>query len=321
MSDKTRDSLNRRFRFADPQPTGVKVYPGETGLEIFQYLDDHGPLSTEWLASLAKDVITNPQFLVKRMCTFYNEDNAPCGGQYVYKPWQQQNTGTWKKQPLVYANTLRAWRYLESKERLEPRLANYWREIEDFWHEYMISCITASIRLACREAGLKFITRRDIIGNRPLSVSVPITFEGEKYNKPLRPDELFAIEWPSGGRRYFFLEADRDTEGVESKSLKNASYRRKLLQYKELIQGGLYKDLLGIEKGAVLCLHVTTSESHMHTIINALTKITEGKGNNYNLFKSAPQFGRYPYIDKPTLDFGMTDWIRSVREPMNILAA
>ena len=52
MSTERRDALNRRYRFAEPQSNGKRIYPGDTGLDIFQYLDDHGPLSNEWLALL-----------------------------------------------------------------------------------------------------------------------------------------------------------------------------------------------------------------------------------------------------------------------------
>ncbi len=321
MSTERRDALNRRYRFAEPQSTGKRIYPGDTGLDVFQHLDDHGPLSNEWLFLLMQPGLKSSESLVKRMCDFYNEATAPLGGQYVYKPWQQRETDSWKNQPIVYANTVRAWRFLEAAGRVDPRPANAWHEIEDFWHEYMIACITASIELACRKAGLTFLSRRKILGTRPLSIDVPITVDGEYYSGPLRPDSVFAVEWPNGGRRYFFLEADRDTEGVDLKSLKVKSYRRKLLQYREMIQQGIYKDFLGIEKGGVLCLHVTTQEPHMQTIIKSLTNITDGKGNNYNLFKHDPSFGRRPSIEKPTLDFGDTPWLRAVKEPINILTA
>jgi len=318
MRDGPKDFRRRRHRFAAPQSTGKCVRPGAVALSTFLTLDNHGPLSSAYLFALLDPPLKDRTGYLKRLRDYYHEDNAPHGGQYLEKPWQQTQTADFRQQTVVYANKLSAWRLLADAGLIEERPANQLHEKQNFWHQHMIACITASIELACRAQGLRFIPKREVLQGKNLSIEVPITFEGERYEGPLRPDSVFAIEYPDGIRTHFFLEADRETEGVNVNNLKARSYRRKLLQYRRLIGGGIYKDFLGTAEGA-LVLHVTTDAAHMRTIIASLMKITEGKGNTTNLFECAPNFGRFPVITPPTMMFGNECWIRAGHPPMNIL--
>jgi hypothetical protein len=321
MRSDTRDTLNRRKRFAPPQPTGEPVFPREVGLETFRALDD-GPLSIDQLFTWLNIHIglQNRIGYGLRLRKFYNEDNAPHGGQYVYKPWGQKETEYPSYQALVYANTIRAWRYMEVAGVSEHRPSERFHEIDDFWHAYMVSSILFSIKLACKEKGLRYIPRREIVGSKALSIKAPITFEDKYYDGFLQPDGVFAVEYPGGGRRYFFLEADRDSEGVDLTDLTKKSYRRKLLQYNEVLRGKLYKEFLGIEAAPVRVLHVTTNEAHMQTMIKSLLKITKDAGSPSHCFRLDPHFSlRRPEIPKPSAAHGNELWRRAGREPINIL--
>ncbi len=82
-----------------------------------------------------------------------------------------------------------------------------------YLHRFMTACITASIELACRDHGFKYLSQADIFGHRKCP---PELAEAEHpLGLPcgdgiIIPDQLFGIDY--GGKfRFFALEADRKT--------------------------------------------------------------------------------------------------------------
>jgi hypothetical protein len=178
-----------------------------------------------------------------------------CG--YIAAPDQQKNSANYRYSPRVYE--------LASKGKIEL-LANgttpiNWRGSRQFWHQLMVADIVMSFEIACKERGLHFRHRTDIIGAQPLqfksSISHQFSTHMQHYDGALQPDELFAIN-----DTYFVLEADRQREPIARPTLNASSYLRKILQYRAVLKSGSYKDLIP----NMMVINITTSPVHAKNI-------------------------------------------------------
>ena len=158
---------------------------------------------------------------------------------YIAAPEQQKDSANYRYSPRVYE--------LAPKGKVELLASGGtptgWRESRQFWHQLMIADIVMSFEIACRQRGLHFRHRTDIIGAQPLqfrsSISHQFAKHMEHYDGTLQPDELFAIN-----NTYFVLEADRQHEPITRPTLTASSYLRKILQYRAVLKSGSYKDLI-----------------------------------------------------------------------------
>ncbi len=324
MKAVSRDAINRRNRYAPPQTTGKRVTPQPRDVEIFRLLDRHGPLPTRYLYHLTKHIARDETGLCKRLCDLYNEHNTPHGGPYLARPAKQFDAYEARYQLLVYDNGANAHQVLETQGFLAkaPRP----REQMQFHHRFMVSCLLASIEIACQESGLRFIHEGEILADSPnkhleIPCAISHTFRTGKtdyYDRPLIPDGIFGIEYADGKRLYFLLEADRDQEPTTRTTFEQTSYLRKLLQYREVVGQGIYKEFFGIDTGMVV-LHVTTNAPHMKGIIEVMTEISGGRGSNYQLFKTASDFGDPFRVRGPMTDILTAPWHRAVSPPMYLL--
>jgi hypothetical protein len=131
------------------------------------------------------------------------------------------------------------------------------------WHDVMVSDVMLSIEAACRSAGLSFHTQDEILKGTELVLPASVTWAFEQHTEtsknPVRPDQLFAI-----GDDYYFLEADRGSESVDTNTLENRkSWHRSLLQYADIFKRETFKSL-GIPYVRLLCMLDSTAK--MHTI-------------------------------------------------------
>lgn len=60
-----------------------------------------------------------------------------------------------------------------------------------------------------------------------------------------------------------------------------------------------------------MVLNVTTSTRTMAKMIELATRVSEGRGNSYMLFRTAEQFGRYFKPPKPMLELLNGEWTRA----------
>src|SRR5476649_1591112 len=139
--------------------------------------------------------------------------------------------------------------------------ATDWHEARQFWHQLMVADIVMSFEIACKERGLRFRHRTDIIGAQSLqfesSISHQFSKHMEHYDGALQPDELFAIN-----NTYFVLEADRQHEPITRPTLSGSSYLRKILQYRAVLKSGSYKELIP----NMIVINITTSPAHAKNI-------------------------------------------------------
>jgi hypothetical protein len=176
---------------------------------------------------------------------------------FLSLPKAQEDSKSYRYSPRVYE--------LAPKGKIEL-MANgstptAWRESRQFWHQLMIADIVMSFEIACKQRGLHFRHRADIIGEQPLqflsSISHQFSSRLEHHDGALQPDELFAIN-----NTYFVLEADRQHEPITRPTLTGSSYLRKILQYRAVLKSGSYKDLIP----NMMVINITTSPAHAKNI-------------------------------------------------------
>jgi hypothetical protein len=206
----------------------------------------------------------------------------------LHRPEQQKDTANYRYNSRVYELTPKSKAEL-IKFGVEPIA---WKGERQFWHQLMVADIVLSLEIACKARGLRFRHRRDIIGDRPLSIDSTISYKHptgrtEAYTGRLQPDDLFAIN-----DIHFVLEADRENEPITRPTLQTSSYLRKLLQYRDVLIRKAYKDLFP----NMIVLNVTTSANHATNIMQFMGDVLGAKSQSL-LFKGIPILGsreKYP---------------------------
>lgn len=291
----THDSLNRRRRDWR-QSTGKRVTPQPRDLLWFQKLHEHGPLSSVYLHAFSEQIARSEKRARDRLTDLFNENETPHGGAYLDRPWQQFRTFDARYQPLVYDLAKPAEKALREAGKWSDRVnesAGPWQ------HRFMVAAITASIELATlKNPNLNFIPQHTILERAGERLRHPVPFTNPKTGKQERsdliPDALFGLEYIDGDRksyRFFLVEADRATEPSRSSKFNRKSHLRTLLQYREYVGRGLYKEHLKLTAG-MLVLNVTSSEAAFARMIKLTQEITE-KGSSYQLFQAVPELGGY----------------------------
>lgn len=147
-------------------------------------------------------------------------------------------------------------------------------------HALLVSDVMATIELACRKAGIRFLHDHELLPAdllRPLRWKVNV---GNHTKLSVVPDRVFAIEYPNAAakpqRAYFFLEADRGTMPVQRKSLTQSSFHRKLLAYEATWSQAFHKSKFGFSRFRVVT--VTTSAARVQSLLNVCTELKRGRG-------------------------------------------
>lgn len=297
------DTLGRRPRFART-PSGKKITLNERDYLLFQKLHQHGPLPSSYLIAFSRSIRKGDQATRWRLRDLYHESG------HLDRPMWQANTIDPRNNDLVYE--------LSTKGEDVLRRAGMWSEYAPKphganIHHLMTACITASIELSATISGnIKYIPQHQILERADTPLRFPVTFSdpitGNPVTKNLIPDALFGLDY-GGSYRFYFVEADRDTEANKSLSFGRKSYLRTILQYRELIGRGLYKEPLNLTAGA-LVLNVTTSETHKNNLIELTGAQSPNSQNNYMLYKSIPNFA-VPFKPPQLLTALFTPWDRA----------
>jgi len=293
VNDASHDSLNRRRRDRRLS-TGKRVAPQPRDLLWFQKLHEHGPLSSLYLHAFSKHIGRSEKRARDRLTDLFNETETPHGGAYLDRPLQQFRTFDARYQPLVYELAPAGERAL--------REAGKWSDFANghsgpWQHQFMVSCITASIELATLDnSNLNYIPQSTILKRAGERLRFPVPFIDPKTKREVKsdliPDALFGFEYVDGGRklyRFFLVEADRATEPTRASKFNRKSHLRNFLQYREYVGRGLYKEHFGLTAG-MLVLNVTSSQRTMENMIKLLGEIAP-KGNTYKLFQAVEEFG------------------------------
>ena len=121
----------------------------------------------------------------------------------------------------------------------------------------------------------------------PWKLTTSIIADGVAHpNASIIPDKAFGLDFTTTRKRsYFFLEADRATMPVWRRDLLQSSMRKKFLAYSAAHAAQLHATRYGI--GNFRVLTVSTSAERIANMIDAVQKITGGKGSNLFLFATA----------------------------------
>ncbi len=323
--DATLTPVRRRLRY-EQHSTGKRVEPTERDVLWFQALQRHGPLPSHYLIEFTRHIRRSETRSLERLRDLYHEGNTPHGGPYLDRPRGQWSALS-KFLPAVYENTPLAERALVERGLIRVTTAPQRRL---YHHRLMVACITASIELAARQdSSLRFISEEEILArspNRSLAIPCRVSYTNRRTGKsqqldaPLIPDAVCGLEYTAkGGKfyRFFMVEADRSHEPVRRADLRETSYLRKMLQYREVIGNGGYRTHFGM-KSAMLLLTVTTNIRHMRTIMEMAGEIAGRDCCFCLLFATLPEFGDQLRTPDPCYRLLTEPWQRVGHPPIRI---
>jgi hypothetical protein len=301
------DALNRRNRFAGRQPTGKRIVLQERDFQCFATLERHGPLPSTYLYAFTKDTARNFKGFQQRLTDLYNEDNTPHRGFYLERPGQQFASLNARYQPMTYELTTLSRKALRDnqipEQIFEPLSGPY-------LHRFMTSCLTASIELTVQTAGFRYISQAEIFTHPKCPKNV--FTQNHRLALPCRsghviPDQLFGIDY-GGSYRFFVLEADRNTESVLSKKCRANAFSKKLESYLEVLRSQSFREVWGIP--SLYVMTVSTSETHLRSMMEALRGMTDARLASRFLFKVKPEFGKYWSVPEVMEDLVSMPWER-----------
>lgn len=309
------DTLGRRTR-TRRQQRGKRIGLRARDLLWFEKIREHGPLPTSYLLEFSGHLAVDRTRALKRLADLYHE------GGYLDRPEQQFHTIDARYNQLVYDLDSRAEAVLQEEGRHSdhsPRPTGPWT------HRLMVSCITASLELAARKhRGLRYTPQHAILAQAGVGLRIPISFQdpttGRKERRDLIPDALCGIHYlRDGPSRYLLLavEADRHTEPVCSRRIDRKSFRRSILQYREFIGRGLYKEHFKIT-APLLVLTVTTSTRHMRHLVELVGAIAPSGKNSFMCFQAVPAFASPFKPPQPIPALLAGPWERAGHDPASI---
>lgn len=273
------DALARRLRFAKPNPRVKRIIPNDGDFDRWSAIDYHGWLPVNYLYEFSKARHRNYSNVQFRMTEQYNGDS---GGSYVTRPPAQFNAFDARYQHLVYGLTSRAEGCLSDRTLYPLRKTN------DFVHDLMVACVTASVRL--NTLGLDFVKRDELLGkDNKLSI--------DTGSQVIYPDDLFGLRFPSGNTKRFVLEADRNSEPIRGGS--KHSFGRKIDAYLDLMRKPkLIQAWIGARKVNVFT--VTTNRTHAINLAGYVKKATESEPHlrEFFSFAVATDFGSRGYTEE-----------------------
>lgn len=292
------DDLGRRLRHAPPSPAVARVVLQEPDFLLFEAIDRHGPLPTPYFFEFTKHLRISNQWLQRRLTEFYNGDQD---GPYLTRPPRQFDGFEARYQHLVYDLAPRA-RVLLAERGTLGRYSP--RRTDPFLHQLMGACVGASIELGCKERGLRYIPREEILTHpkcpketRESRNPMALPMSGDR--NALVPDDLFGIEYPDVGFRFFAVEIDRNTESIERVKLDHNSFGRKIAAYLEVLRTKRCRSWWGIPNLSILT--VTTNTTHAANILDFIRRHDARDFQDRFLFAVETRFGANWRVPKELL--------------------
>jgi hypothetical protein len=311
-----RDALNRRSRFAPPQPVGKTIELEDTDYLIFQAIDRHGPLPAPILFEYVRHKHRSYGAFQHRLTKLYNgSKHVP---SLLSRPPQQFAGYEARYQPIFYdllpvARTLLGSRATQFSP---PRT-------DAFLHRAMTACVTASIEIACRNLSIRYIPREEVLAhaNCPDAtrfaadpLAIPVNVEGMKA---ITPDDIFGFQYPNGKYRFFALEVDRKTESIERKNPGQNTFGKKVKGYFDILDRKIFGPHFGLPNLTVLT--VTTNEQHALNIAAFIVRQDEPRLVGKFLFKVDGHFtANWRVPRQPLMHLLREPWMRAGNDPIFI---
>jgi hypothetical protein len=255
---------------------------------LFEAIDRHGPLPSNYLYEFTRRIRRDRTHLQNRLTEFYNGD---AGGAFLTRPPQQFASYRARYQHVVYDLAPRA-RYALAER---GALTSYGRNRSDpFVHRLMTACVGASLELTAPSLGLRYIPFQEIIrhphcggarmATNPLALAI-----GSGANGEIIPDLLFGLEYPGSGYRFFAVEIDRNSESIERKNLRQSAFARKIEGYATALATQSYRTWWGLPNLHVLT--VTTNATHARKLLEHLRNFVPEKMQHHFAVKADTSFG------------------------------
>lgn len=225
----------------------------------------------------------------------------------------------------IYELSGAGWALAATKLQTQPRAglngAGYGASTPSI-HNLLVCHAVASIEAAANASGLRFISCAEILARAPaatrdaktplaiatsISRSVP-QGQVERASIPVIPDAIFALQYPSGGFRCFFVELDRGTMPISRTGLKHTSFERKLLQYRDVLVRGSYKAHLGMTATPLLVLTITPSNERVRSLKTSLEALGQDQWSKAFLFKAEASFAAFARAPRPALSLLTEPW-------------
>lgn len=251
---------SRRIRHGAPEPRVRRLVLSDADYTLFEAIDRHGPLPSNYLYEFTKHLRKDRTHLQNRLTEFFHGDS---GGSYLARPPQQFAAFEARYQHVVYDLAPRARLLLAERGALSSGI-----RADPFVHRLMCACVSASFELVAPSHGLRYIAARDILarpGATPARESTNALALPVPKASPVIPDFLFGLEYPGTGFRFIAVECDRNTESIERRNLRQTAFAKKLLGYAGALQSQTYRSWWGLPNLHVLT--VTTSALHAQNIL------------------------------------------------------
>jgi len=222
---------------------------------------------------------------------------------YLNRPQQQRQSADANHRPLIYELDRRGITVLRELDLpVGPRHCH-----RNFAHEVMVDRIMASFELGIRTtAELRLVDWDHIIASgkvpvstiqspRPTHIPTTIVMRDREHRIEINADgKPFGIEYrvQSATLVYRFfpgIEADMGTEPLQTLDVERSSIVKKLLAYLSIERTGTYCCHFGFPN--LFVPFVTTSATRVQSMMEALARITEGRGSKFILFKAWPNPG------------------------------
>lgn len=283
------DQLNRRLRFAAPNPVVRRLVLTDPDYLLFEAINRHGPLPTHHLYEFTRHLRRDYTHLQNRLTEFYNGD---AHGPLLTRPPQQFAGFEARYQHVVYDLAPRVKALLAERgntARYAPLRA------APFLHQLMQACVGASLELTAPLKGLHYISRSKILTHPRCPqvtkdainpMAVPVAGVGQKT---LIPDDLFGLEYPGVGFRFFAVEIDRNTESIERKNMTQNAFGAKIVGYLDVLRRQTYRAHWGLPNLHILS--VTTNATHARNILSYVEKQAEPNYASRFAFACEPSFG------------------------------
>lgn len=299
--------------------TGMRIELTQRDLEIFRLLARYRYLRSTYIHAF---VGGNKTKLIERLGHLYHEAG------YLDRPEQQWEAVNARYMPVAYELGERARYVLADAGQGVPRRTDRARQ---YRHEALVCQIVASIELESRAiAGIRFISWEEILRSPKMPAATPDSFNpkaisartgnaGSPCETELVPDALFGIEYETGGKksfRFFALEADRNTEPVIRRDNRQSSYARKIAQYEDIIRQALFRTRWGLPN--LLVLTVTTSDRHMHALLQGAQQCACREIADHFLFRSVSRGAAGECIAGPIPNLLTAPWQRPGLEPLSL---
>jgi hypothetical protein len=297
------DALDRRLRFAAPNPRVGRIVLTEPDYLLFEAIDRHGPLPSHYLYELTRHLRKDKSHLQNRLTEFYNgDDHRP----YLIRPPQQFAGFEARYQHIVYDLAPRARQALSDRGTLGSFAP---RRTDPFLHQLMGACVGASLELTAQKAGLRYISREEILTHEKCPV------ETRRAKNPMAiplggghvliPDDLFGVEYPGVGFRFFAVEIDRNNESIERKNLDSNTFGRKIATYLTVLNHRAYRSHWGLPNLTILT--VTTNATHVSNILDFVRRQHEPLAWRF-AFAVEPSFGANWRVPKMVLNLLYDPW-------------